>query len=80
MLTLATLDIIDKVFLLQILHFLGNEGPKTTDHIVTLPSIFFIFIIDLFLKMQPLEQVLLFLSSKNLNVNSGYFFLRRKIA
>ena len=25
------MDIIDKVFLLQILHFLGNEGPKTAD-------------------------------------------------
>ena len=25
------MDIIDKVFLLQILHFLSNEGPKTKD-------------------------------------------------
>ena len=24
-------DIIDTIFLLQILHFLGNEGPKTAD-------------------------------------------------
>ena len=72
MLTLATLDIIDKVFLLQILHFLGNEGPKTADPIMTLASIFVIFIIELFLKLQQLEQVLWFLSSKHLNVNSGY--------
>ena len=55
MLTLATLDIIDKVFLLQVLHFLGNEAPKTAYPIMTLTSIFVIFIIELFLKMQQLE-------------------------
>ena len=51
-------DIIDKIFLMQILHFIGNEGPKTADPIVTLASIFVIFIIELFLKMQQLERVL----------------------
>ena len=25
------MEIIDKVFLLNILHFIGNEGPNTTD-------------------------------------------------
>ena len=32
-------DIIDKVFILQILHFLGNGGPKTID-----PSKYIIYI------------------------------------
>ena len=66
------MNIIDKVLLLQIPHFLGNKGPKTANPIVTLASIFVIFIIELLLKMQQLEKVLWFLSSKHLNVNSSY--------